>query len=258
MDGAIPTYFPVCVIYSQLSLGELEELFGHYGDDGFEHGGLRIVRIRDENGHWRDTNRTIVLVSKKLFDNFMADGLYKPVKTPGRPIFDFRIVPYEVRKSNLPKVGFRKDLFVRLPKNQVMRASDVEAIIQNKISPLVKFGIITADQYSIKFPLRNKDRASGFVRGSCFIAFNESVSENQAALVKVVIDDTTWGNSEEIFRCYWARDQRPPKGYDNNHQETNGQEVRKIGLDKDGKKAFLKSEIVRYKEVLKNFPKKQQ
>jgi hypothetical protein len=139
-----------------------------------------------------------------------------------------------------------------------MRASDVEAIIQNKISPLVKFGIITADQYSIKFPLRNKDRASGFVRGSCFIAFNESVSENQAALVKVVIDDTTWGNSEEIFRCYWARDQRPPKGYDNNHQETNGQEVRKIGLDKDGKKAFLKSEIVRYKEVLKNFPKKQQ
>lgn len=270
-SNAIPVYSPVCMIYSQMSLKELEELFEHYGDNGSEHGPLRIVRAKDDSGQWRDTNRTIVLISNKFYNTLMDEGLYMSVRTPGRPDYDFRIVPYEIRDNNLPKEGMKKDLFIRIPNSLEMSSSDVEGVIHGKMANLVEFGVISADQYSIKIPLRNKDRSSGIVHGSCFVAFADSVSDQQAALVKAVIDDTFWGDHDETFNCYWAREKEDKAPAGNKGSESwngpDGEEVKKIGLDKNGKKAFLKTEIVGYKEVpvnkgkkvsTKKFPKKQQ
>ncbi len=273
-SNAIPAYSPVCMIYSQFSLKELEELFQHFGDNGSEHGPLRIVRAKDDSGHWRDTNRTIILVSKKLYNALMDEGLYKSVRTPGRPVYDFRIVPYEIRDNNLPKEGMKKDLFIRIPNSLEMSSADVEAIIHEKMADLVKFGVVSADQYSIKIPLRNKDRSSGIVHGSCFLAFGEGVNDQQAALVKAVIDDTFWGEHEETFNCYWAREQKEKekapassKASSESWDGPEGEEVKMVGLDKNGKKAFMKSDIVSYKQVpvkgnkkvaAKKFPKKQQ
>lgn len=271
-SNTIPAYSPVCMIYSQLSLKELEELFQHFGDNGSEHGPLRIVRAKDDSGHWRDTNRTIILVSKRLYDRLMDEGLYKSVRSPGRPVYDFRIVPYEIRDNNLPKEGMKKDLFIRIPNSLEMSSGDVESIIKDKMADLVKFRVISEDQFSVKIPLRNKDRSSGVVHGSCFLAFADSVSNHQAALVKAVIDDTFWGEHDETFNCYWAREQKekasaPSKASSESWDGPEGEEVKAVGLDKNGKKAFLKSDIVSYKHVpvggkkkvaAKKFPKKQQ
>ena len=265
-SNTIPAYSPVCMIYSQMSLKELEDLFEHFGDNGSEHGPLRIVRVKDESGHWRDTNRTIVLITPRLFNEFINEGLYKAVRTPGRPAYDFRVVPYEIRENNLPKEGMKKDLFIRIPNTLQMSSGDVEGVINDKMADVVKFGVISAEQYSIKIPLRNKDRSTGIVHGSCFIAFAESVSDQQTALVKAVIDDTFWGDHEDTFNCYWAREQKEKEKPSDASVSWDGpaeEEVKKVGLDKSGKKAFLKSDIVNYKEVTKKvatkkFPKKQQ
>lgn len=265
-SNAIPVYSPVCMVYSQMSLKELEELFEHFGDNGSDHGPLRIVRAKDESGNWRDTNRTIVLMSERLYDSLIKEGLYKPVRTPGRPAYDFRIVPYEIRDNNLPKEGMKKDLFIRIPNNLELTSGNVEDVINGKMVDLVKFGVINANQYSVKIPLRNKDRSSGLVHGSCFLAFDSSVSDYTAALVKAVVDDTFWGQHEETFNCFWAREQQEKEKPSESWQGPEGEETKKVGLDKNGKKAFLKSDVTGYKNVpvdskkkvtTKKFPKQQ-
>lgn len=203
-----PSYSPVCMIYSQSSLSDLEDIFMNYGDEGQHHGPLKIIRARDESGRWRDTNRTIALVDEFLFDALVKDGLYKPARTPGRPNWDFRIVPYEVRESNLPKEGFKKDLFIRLPKNITLSTKEVEETIAAKMEPLVKFGVLGEKQWSIKIPLRNKSRESGEAHSSCFLAFTNDVPDQTAAMVKAVIDDTYWGSHDETFHCFWARERQ--------------------------------------------------
>lgn len=245
--NVIPEYSPVCMIYSQQSLSELEGLFKHFGDHGDEHDSLRIIRAKDDQGKWRDTNRTIVLISERLYNQLMSKGFYKPVRSGDRTGWDFRLVPYEVRQSNLPKEGSKKDLFIRIPADFEMSNSEVEAFIKAKMAPLVKFGVIHDDQFSVKVPLRNKDRANDLVHGSCFLTFVDEVSEHTAALIKAVIDDTLWHDDATTFHCFWARAQleKPPRMM----SQQDGGDIKKIGIDKNGKKAFLKNEIVDYKEV---------
>jgi hypothetical protein len=248
-------YSPVCMIYSQLSLKEIEDVFRQYGDNGTQHGPLRVVRSKKEDGTWQDTNRTIVLVTEKLFNSLIEDGLDKPVKTSGRSALDFRIVPYQVRDSNLPREGLKKDLFIRLPKGHSLDIGEVMAIISAKLAPLVTFGVISANQYTIKIPLRNKDRSTGIVTSACFIAFTDDVLPEQAALVKAVIDDTFWGEqkdsllSKETFHCYWARDQKEMAPVANKFVKRSKSapavDTATVGLDKDGKKAFYKADVVK-------------
>jgi hypothetical protein len=229
------------MIYSLASLQELEDVLAQYGDKGSEHGPMRIVRTKDESGYWRDSNRTIVVLSKYIFDNLMRDGLWKPFKAHGRPAFDFRVVPYEVRENNLPGAGFKSDLFIRLPKDSNFSVKEVEEIIHQKMQPLVKFGVIGADDFKVKVPLKSRSRSTGEAFGSCFIAFESHVSDHTAALVKAAIDDTYWGDSDKVFRCFWSRlaPQKP------------SEDVKRVGLDKAGNKAFFKHEVIAYEEVNK-------
>ena len=202
----IPTYSPVCMIYSQLNLRELEQILASYATSENSYGPLRIIRAKDEFGNYRDTNRTIAVISENLFHTLIDNGLYKPVRSEDRPSCDFRIVPYEIRENNLPKAGSKKDLFIRLPMSLNLMTKDLENMLNEKMAPFVRFGIIRADQYAIKIPLRNKSRETGQAHGSCFLTFKDNVSEHTAALIKAVIDDTYWDNTQETFHCFWARE----------------------------------------------------
>lgn len=209
-DNQPPAYSPVCMIYSEMDLATIEEVFNQNCQDGSCHyGALRVVRARAESGEWYQTNRTIALVDQTLFDALVNEGLYKSPRSKGRQNIDFRIVPYEIRDNNLPKDGFKKDLFIRLPTSVGVSVQEVEEIVHDKMSQLVKFGVVDSSQYGIKIPLKNKDRNSGEAYDSCFLTFSESVTPQTAALVKAVIDDTYWGARTETFHCFWAREQKP-------------------------------------------------
>lgn len=213
MDPKIPTYSPVCMIYSQLSLAELRDILHQYSGREAEtkYGPLRIIRAKDEKGEWRDTNRTITLVKEDLYNTLVQEGFHKPIRSPGRPDVDFRIVPYEIRPNNLPGEGLKKDLFIRIPPTLTLTTKDIETILNGKMSTLVEFGLLKSTDYAIRIPLRNKDRATDAIKGSCFLTFTDEVSHQTAALIKAVIDDTYWGESPETFHCFWAREQKKTK-----------------------------------------------
>lgn len=198
-------YSPICMVYSKMTLKDIEDLFTSVGGGDRNYGTMRIVRVKDPKGTWQDTNRTIVLISEVLYDQLIKMGYDKPVRSPDRPNLDFRIVPYGVRESNLPKEGLKKDLFIRIPKESNFTADDVRKTILDKLQPLVKLNIMAVDDYRVNIPLRNMNRETGLVTGSCFLSFSPSVTSTQAAQVKAVIDDTYWPDGQ-TFNCYWARD----------------------------------------------------
>ena len=205
-----PNYSPVVMIYSQLTLGQIEDVFDRYGPKGGacdNYGVLRVVRVRDERTkELKDTNRTICVMSKELFDALISRNLHMPLRSPDRPNVDFRIVPYEVRVNNLPQEGLKKDFFIRLPRDSAFTGDDIEVIIKDKMDPLVKFGVIRPNQFKVFIPLRNKDRQTGRVQGSFFLMFTDDVTAITAAMIKAVIDDTYWDQNKATFNCYWARD----------------------------------------------------
>ena len=198
-------YSPICMVYSKMTLKEIEVLFTSVGGSASAYGTMRIVRVKDPKGTWQDTNRTIVLINEPLYNTLIDLGYDKPVRSPDRPNTDFRIVPYGVRESNLPKEGLKKDLFIRIPKESSFTVQEVHKTIEDKLQPLVNFGVLAANDYRVNIPLRNMNRETGVVSGSCFLSFSPSVTPTQAAQVKAVIDDTYWSDGE-TFNCYWARD----------------------------------------------------
>lgn len=200
-------YRPVCLIYSLLPIPEIKEILGKYRG---EYSSLRIFKHKNRNKEWVDSNRTIILISQELFENLIKAGLHKPIRDPSRPDWDFRIVPYEVRDKNLPRANAKKDFFIPIPGELGLTIRNVENIINDKMEPLINFNVIGKEQFSVKIPQRSRSRTSGKIHGSCFLTFNDEVSEKTAALVKAVIDDTYWGESSYTFHCFWARQNKEP------------------------------------------------
>lgn len=220
MDSSCPIYSPVCMIYSALTLDEIVEVFKRYGAEDLDYGPLRIVRRRNKKDIVEQTNQTIALISKKLFENLIEGNLHLPCRSEEREAIDFRIVPYEIRSKNE-----NKDLFVRIPPGIEVSNDTLEKIINEKMSSIVAFGIIKQKQYKIKIPLHNKNRLSGMITGSFFITFSEEVTYEQAASIKAVIDDTAW-DKQHSFRCFWSRER-----------------------NNNGKKNFLTHEVTKTRKI---------
>lgn len=207
MDSSCPIYSPVCMIYSGLTLDEIIEVFKRYGAESSDFGPLRIVRKRNERDVLEQTNQTIALISKKLFERLIEGNLHLPCRSHDREPIDFRIVPYEIRSK-----GENKDLFVRIPPKLEVSNDTLTRIVEEKMSSLLYFGVIKQNQYKIKIPLRNKNRSTGMITGSFFITFDDEVTYDQAAAIKAVIDDTPW-NEEYIFRCFWSKERGNKKSF---------------------------------------------
>lgn len=227
------------MIYSELSLSQIEAILNRYGSaDDFS--SLRIIRNRDQGGEWRDTNRTVVLISPRLYDQLIRANFHRPTRSAGRPPYDLRLIPYQIRDTNLPKDGQKKDLFVRIPEEVHLSSTDVEAIINAKMNAITTFGLLGDNDYTVKIPLRSKNRTTDQVSGASFIAFGPTVTVEAAAQVKAIIDDTFWGDTPHRFNCYWALEQKPRLGDRLSEAKRLVYGAVKVAT---GKKPFYKNEI---------------
>lgn len=221
--------FPVYVAFSRWSLSHLDSFLSKYGPVGF----LRIVYEMSKNGQGpKETDRNIVIISDETYNKLCAAGYYNDGNyDAGR---EFKIAPFVLNDNNYPGPGRLQSLFVPVP--QIWMTSDpaVSEVISNKLKHLASWGILPKDSWKITVPVRS--RATGGVKGGCYINFDKDVTLPEIAMARVVLTDTNWpdyppstsaGKSivgtgtkgkfvkavipveRSIFRCFWTRTRTP-------------------------------------------------
>jgi hypothetical protein len=202
--------YAVVMVFSSWKLQDLINFFEkELKADQDQIGLMHIDRVKDRNnGKWKETNRTIMLVSRQLYEDAEKAGL-----TSDNRDLDFKMTEYHVREHNFPKEGYSKNFFVQLPEN----ISDTDALdqLENKVSILCKFGLFTEENKPrVKIPL--KSRETGAHQNKAFITFSRATPLPDIALARVLLNQTRLyltddGEKYELMECYWAKE-RPKKG----------------------------------------------
>jgi len=217
--------FPVFLIHSKWSLDRIDNFLNTFGEVGF----LRIVY--DGNGN--ETDRNIAILSESAYEKLCDEGYDK--RQYGKGLVISR---YSLRDNNFPGDGKTSTLFVPVPKTLSADDDGVIKIVTNKLKSLSAWDIIPEDSWSVTAPLRSREK--GVIRGGCFISFKKNVSLSARAMVRVLITDTYWPESESendnntklenpIFHCFWsrARKERQPKESNTNQDSLESKEEKK-------------------------------
>lgn len=188
--------FPVYLIYSPWSLNRIDSFLSKYGDVGF----LRIIYDRDGN----ETNRTIAIISDEAYVELCKDGFNRQRDT------ELIITPFILKDNNFPYKGYTTSLFVPVPSD--LRSDDTFVVntVNDKIQHLSSWGIIDDDSWTVSAPLKSREK--GAIRGSCFVSFKKEVPLQRRAMIRLLLTDTYWNESEKaqtIFNCFWSRARKP-------------------------------------------------
>jgi len=188
--------YVVAVCFSQWTLnqivGFLEEKASATED---EMGVMRVDRFKGN-----DTNRTIILMTRELFDRAEKNDLTRRQKG-----LDFVLDEYELRDGNFPKEGFTRNFFITVP--ETLSTEEVKAQLQNKLDVLCRFGMFDKDQQPrLKIPLKSRD--TGEHRKQAFVTFSRDTSDEVIALARVLLHDTRLYLDENTWvrmNCFWAK-----------------------------------------------------
>jgi hypothetical protein len=189
--------FDVYLIKSKWTLLRIDEFLSKFeGEVGF----LRIVL--DKLGN--ETDRTIALLSSKLYNNLCDDGLNKLGEDTG-----FQVSKFILKQSSLPCEYKTKNLFIPVPLNYT--ENTIIKVISEKLKHLADWNIISMNSWNIHIPI--KSREFGKIKGCCFISFDESIAIENIAMVRILLTDTFWQSHKnrqknDILRCFWAIDNK--------------------------------------------------
>jgi len=215
--------FDVYLIKSKWTLLRIDEFLSKFeGEVGF----LRIVL--DKLGN--ETDRTIALLSSKLYDNLCDDGLNKLRDDTG-----FQVSKFILKQSSLPCEYKTKNLFIPVPLNYT--ENTIIKIISEKLKHLADWNIISINSWNIHIPI--KSREFGKIKGCCFISFDESIAIENIAMVRILLTDTFWQSHKnrqknDILRCFWAIDNKKKNEFFNQSSK-----IKKLNLLNDLSKNHL-------------------
>ena len=215
--------FDVYLIKSKWTLLRIDEFLSKFeGEVGF----LRIVL--DKLGN--ETDRTIALLSSKLYNNLCDDGLNKLRDDTG-----FQVSKFILKQSSLPCEYKTKNLFIPVPLNYT--ENTIIKIISEKLKHLADWNIISINSWNIHIPI--KSREFGKIKGCCFISFDESIAIENIAMVRILLTDTFWQSHKnrqknDILRCFWAIDNKKKNEFFNQSSK-----IKKLNLLNDLSKNHL-------------------
>jgi hypothetical protein len=215
--------FDVYLIKSKWTLLRIDEFLSKFeGEVGF----LRIVL--DKLGN--ETDRTIALLSSKLYDNLCDDGLNKLRDDTG-----FQVSKFILKQSSLPCEYKTKNLFIPVPLNYT--ENTIIKVISDKLKHLADWNIISMNSWNIHIPI--KSREFGKIKGCCFISFDESIAIENIAMVRILLTDTFWQSHKnrqknDILRCFWAIDNKKKNEFFNQSSK-----IKKLNLLNDLSKNHL-------------------
>ena len=204
----------------------LEEELGAQED---QIGLMRIDRTKGE-----ETNRTIMLVKRSLFDDAVAKGFDKHQRDQ-----DFKMTEYEIRDHNKPREGFSKNFFIPIAKNLTTQSFTDQ--VENKLDILTAFGLFNSKTRPyVKVPLVSRE--SGDHRGRGFVTFPRNSDLNVVALARVLLNDTRLYTSEDehhLMGCFWAKEQTH-KGKKQKQRPKTGKPTKHGSSPTDSKKSDTK------------------
>jgi hypothetical protein len=215
--------FDVYLIKSKWTLLRIDEFLSKFeGEVGF----LRIVL--DKLGN--ETDRTIALLSSKLYNNLCADGLNKLGEDTG-----FQVSKFILKQSSLPCEYKTKNLFIPVPLNYT--ENTIIKVISEKLKHLADWNIISMNSWNIHIPI--KSREFGKIKGCCFISFDDSIAIENIAMVRILLTDTFWQSHKnrqknDILRCFWAIDNKKKNEFFNQSSK-----IKKLNLLNDLSKNHL-------------------
>jgi hypothetical protein len=193
----------IYLIYSNHTLRYLDNLFKDYGTIGY----MKVVHVFNKELNKREeTNRTLAIFSLETYQKMCADGLDGPNNRLREKV---KVLPYKLNQRDYPKHETR-DLFVPVP-NAVSDELFVKSALHDKLEHYTEWNVIPKGCWELDVVVSS--RQLGTLKGGCIIRFAQDVNLDQIALVKVLLDDTFWPESENpeetaIMRCNWAREFR--------------------------------------------------
>lgn len=155
---------------------------------------LKVIK----DNHGKETDRTIAFLDENVFTLLMQHN---------RP--DFTIEPFVVPKSFLPNDSeYTYNFCIPFPKQDSIidhskRDSYYIRQIESKLSPFISQGALAHGSYKITIPVVSRERNE--TKGIAFVSFHPSVSKNNIALIRYILDGSLWDDRVNHMRCSWAR-----------------------------------------------------
>jgi hypothetical protein len=175
--------YVLIIVFSNWVLSKIYNFFIDYlNAQDYEFGIGKIERYTDKRtGEMRDSNRTLMLIKRSLFNRALdkkLDLIHKDL--------DFRISEYILTDKNFPQEGYCSNFYIILPKN--IPYDECHFALKEKFQELVKFQLLSEEDYFIKIPF--KSRLTGEHRGFSYITFSKNINIKERAYIKALFNDS--------------------------------------------------------------------
>ena len=177
-----PEDFILTIVFSHWTLSKiLNFLVDYLSIKPDDIGPCKIERYRDKRtGIFKDSNRTLILLKKQVYEKAVEFGLNKEQKR-----YDFRIDAYRYKLKDHPSSGYNMNLFLVVPKQ--LNSKEVEIALLNKLQELVKYGFLNTNDFKLEIALES--RISGEAKGFAVLKFSEDLDVQYRVTVKLLLHD---------------------------------------------------------------------
>ncbi len=200
-----PIKFGVYTIYSEQPLDDIRTFLETFTDDKSDVGMMRIDHVRDDNGEYKETHRTLVCLHPRVYAHLCLEGHNKR-STEGH---DFRIAPYEIRQGNHPPKDCGYALYIRLPLD-VLTFDQCKTQLVERMKQFQTFNLLsrTGGDYALHYPTFTREEKVAERRGYAIVTLNHQLDKDACATIKVVLDQTKWWDSDgkpHLCRVSWCK-----------------------------------------------------
>jgi len=162
------------IIYSNSNINDILKSLYSYTNSNFQIGPIRRDFTRNKKtNEYIESNRKIIYIENSLFDILKEQKLNEKTK------YDFRIIPYDIRKDNYPPSDSVEHLFFPINKCSLK-------IITDKLYILSKIKIVDINDFTIK--------------NEGVVIFNDNVAMEDRIKIKIILDDI-----EDSFHVSWIK-----------------------------------------------------
>jgi hypothetical protein len=173
--------YVVALVFSNWTVGKINDFMEDYLDARKADIGLsKIERYKDKKGGLKDSNRTLLLLKRQVYEKALLAGLDLQ-----QPNLDFKISEFELLAKHYPNEGYSSNLFIRFP--STLPTEEGEALLKERMKVFIDFGLLKEEDYSLKIPLTS--RITGENRGFALCNFSDSVDVKIRALIRCLIHD---------------------------------------------------------------------
>ena len=195
--------YVVAVAFSKWSLMEIFDFMADHLEAKKEQiGAARIDRYKAKGGEIKESNRTIMLIERELFQEAVSKDLNKSQTNS-----DFKIAEYTLNDRHFPNENQKANLYLNFP-NEIP-VKDIELQLKDKLKTFKDFGLLKG-KYRIVIPL--KSRETGENHGFGYVNFTDDDLKSRA-LIKVLLHDSRLYNDKDpdnryYLKAYWTKDKK--------------------------------------------------